>query len=336
MCRPPEEEALKPAPAREPRPATWRVLVLATRPNTLAASLTPVVVGYAVARTELGPIDVGPALRFWVFACLIQIGTNLHNDYADFVKGADTDARVGQARATQKGWLTPGQTAGLSSVALCLAAAIGASLAQRPGCGAWMTFVTCTSVFNALAYTGGPFPLGYVGLGNVSIGYSGLGDVFVFLYFGLVATLAPYYLAAPPGGDRACPPRLLLAAVAIGCLATAIIVVNNLRDRHTDVAAGKRTLAVRFGGRAARGEYVALVLVAYASVVAAVALCDAPKAWLLPGLSAPLAAKTTRLVFAEEGAALNKHVGGTAKLQLVFGLLLAAGVSRGGYEQPPF
>ena len=194
------------------RPPTWKVLVLATRPNTLAASFTPVLVGFAVASRELGALDPAPAFRFWVFACLIQIGTNLHNDYADFVKGADTDDRVGQARATQKGWLSPGQTAGLSTAALVAAASIGASLARRPGCGGWMTFVTITSVFNALAYTGGPFPLGYVGLGNVSIGYSGLGDVFVFAYFGLVATLAPYYLALEEGAPRACPGALLAAA----------------------------------------------------------------------------------------------------------------------------
>ena len=312
------------------RPPTWKVLVLATRPNTLAASFTPVLVGFAVASRELGALDPAPAFRFWVFACLIQIGTNLHNDYADFVKGADTDERVGQARATQKGWLSPGQTAGLSTAALVAAASIGASLARRPGCGGWMTFVTVTSVFNALAYTGGPFPLGYVGLGNVSIGYSGLGDVFVFAYFGLVATLAPYYLALEEGAPRACPGALLAAAVAVGCLATAIIVVNNLRDRHTDVRAGKRTLAVRFGGAAARAEYLALVLAAYGAVAACVALRAAPAAWLLPLLSAPLAAKTTRSVFAEEGAALNAYVGGTAKLQLLFGLLLTAGVYASG------
>ncbi|KAH8060603.1 hypothetical protein JL722_4714 [Aureococcus anophagefferens] len=269
------------------RPPTWKVLVLATRPNTLAASFTPVLVGFAVASRELGALDPAPAFRFWVFACLIQIGTNLHNDYADFVKGADTDDRVGQARATQKGWLSPGQTAGLSTAALVAAASIGASLARRPGCGGWMTFVTITSVFNALAYTGGPFPLGYV------------------------------------GGAPRVPARS--RAAAVGCLATAIIVVNNLRDRHTDVRAGKRTLAVRFGG-AARASTSRWSWRPTAPP-ACVALRAAPAAWLLPLLSAPLAAKTTRSVFAEEGAALNA-VGGTAKL--AFGLLLTAGVYASG------
>ncbi|KAH8049767.1 hypothetical protein JL722_11745 [Aureococcus anophagefferens] len=188
------------------RPPTWKVLVLATRPNTLAASFTPVLVGFAVASRELGALDPAPAFRFWVFACLIQIGTNLHNDYADFVKGADTDDRAARARATQKGWLSPGQTAGLSTAALVAAASIGASLARRPGCGGWMTFVTITSVFNARVH-GGPFPLGYVGLGNVSIGYSGLGDVFVFAYFGLrrapggARGLAPAAARRPRGED---------------------------------------------------------------------------------------------------------------------------------------
>ena len=133
--------------------------------------------------------DANKSFRFWVFACLIQIATNLHNDYADFIKGADDENRIGQARATQKGWLTPRQTAGLATLSLGLAHGIGVQLAREAG--SWMWFVTWTSVFNAVAYTGGPYPLGYVGLGWVSLGYTGLGDVFVFAYFGIVATVAP-------------------------------------------------------------------------------------------------------------------------------------------------
>mmetsp|Transcript_22254 Transcript_22254/g.66803 ORF Transcript_22254/g.66803 Transcript_22254/m.66803 type:complete len:325 (-) Transcript_22254:23-997(-) len=315
--------------AQQSKPPPWRVLLLATRPNTLAASFTPVLVGHVIG-AELGHADARAAFAFWAFACLIQIGTNLHNDYADFVKGADTSERVGQARATQKGWLTPRQTASLAASALAAAAAVGVSLALRPGCGRWMGWVCATSVFNAVAYTGGPFPLGYVGLGWVSLGYWGLGDVFVFAYFGLVATLAPYYLALPPGAPRACPPRLSAVAGALGCLATAIIVVNNLRDRATDVKAGKRTLAVRFGGRFARGEYALLLGFAYLAPAALVATGEAPLAWLAPLASLPLALKTAGRVFAEEGAALNKYVGGTAKLQLVYGALLVVGVACSG------
>ena len=172
------------------KPPLYKVLILASRPNTLAASFTPVLVGHCVTRHLLGSAaDANKSFRFWVFACLIQIGTNLHNDYADYVKGADDENRIGQARATQKGWLTPRQTAGLATLSLGLAHGIGAQLSRESG--RWMWFVTITSVFNAVAYTGGPYPLGYVGLGWVSLGYSGLGDLFVFAYFGIVATVAP-------------------------------------------------------------------------------------------------------------------------------------------------
>lgn len=130
------------------------MIILATRPNTLTLSFTPVLVGAALEARKSGQVAIGSAICFWVFACLIQIGTNLHNDYADFIKGADNEKRVGQARATQKGWLTGRQTAGGSALALALATVIGSSLAMRPGCRGFMSFVTATSVFNAVAYTG--------------------------------------------------------------------------------------------------------------------------------------------------------------------------------------
>lgn len=321
---------VKPAPP-EPRPSTLRVLVLASRPNTLAASLTPVVVGLSVARRVYGAdCDTRAGLVFWVFACLIQIGTNLHNDYADFVKGADTAARVGPARATQKGWLTPRETARLAIGALVGASGVGYALAESANGGRWMRGVAVTSVFNAVAYTGGPVPLGYVGLGWVSLGYSGLGDVFVFVYFGLVATLAPFALARPAGAAEVPPsPALIALAAAVGCLATAIIVVNNLRDREGDVKAGKRTLAVRFGGAFARVEYAALVAAAYATPAALVASGRAPRTWLLPELTLPLALRVTRRVLADDGAALNASLGKTAMLQLAFGALAAVGALAG-------
>lgn len=152
-----------PVAPTEPRPASWRVWLLAARPNTLTASFTPVLVGAAFAWRD-GHRRPGLAVAFWVFAGCIQIGTNLHNDYADFVRGADTAARVGQARAAQKGWLTPTQVCGGTCLVLSLAAVIGGALtagavgAAQPA--APMAFVTVTSIFNAFAYTGGPFPLG--------------------------------------------------------------------------------------------------------------------------------------------------------------------------------
>ncbi|KAJ8611655.1 hypothetical protein CTAYLR_007899 [Chrysophaeum taylorii] len=305
------------------RPPLWKVIVLATRPNTLTLSFTPVAVGAALAAKATGEVSLGTALAFWAFACLIQVGTNLHNDYADFVKGADTKDRVGQARATQKGWLTARQTAGGATVALVLAALVGSALASRPGCGGVMAVVTATSVFNAVAYTGGPYPLGYVGLGWLSLGYSGLADGFVLAYFGYVATLAPSFLQRPWHLLQVAPPREpTLAATSLGFLATAVLVVNNLRDRRTDVLVGKRTLAVRFGQAFGRAQYLALLLGAYAVVAAAVALRLVPTLWLLAFASAPLARLKLRAVLSLDGAALNPHVGGTAKLQLAFGMLL--------------
>lgn len=319
----------------EKRPPLHKVVLLATRPNTLTLSLTPVVVG-----TALSGRATPSSLWFWLFACLIQIGTNLHNDYADFVKGADTKDRVGQARATQKGWLTAGQTAGSSAFSLVAAAAIGAYLARTPGCGRFMSFVTATSVFNAVAYTGGPFPLGYVGLGWVSIGYSGLGDVFVLAYFGYVATIAPYLLNTS-SDLGSLPAQLLIVATALGSLATGVLVVNNLRDAKTDVLVNKRTLAVRFGESFARSQYVVVLTLPYALIFSAVVFDFAPAAWLLALVTAPLAVREisvetrycaicliatnvfhsmlrsqvsqVRAVLTKEGGDLNPYVGGTAK-----------------------
>lgn len=189
-----------------------------------------------------------------------------------------------------------------------------------------MALVTLTSVINAFAYTGGPSPLGYLGLEGISLGYSGLGDLFVYVYFGFVATCAPYYLQA---GEL--PLSVLAVAISVGALATAIIVVNNLRDRFTDVGAGKRTLAVRFGGAFARGEYAALVVGSYANLVLWYCVGVGTTAWLLPLLSAPIAVAELRAVFTLDSAALNPHVGRTALLQLAFGVLLTLGMlTKGG------
>jgi 1,4-dihydroxy-2-naphthoate octaprenyltransferase len=335
-----------------------------------------------------------PSIQFAAFACLIQISTNLHNDYADFAKGADTHERVGQARATQRGWLTPYETCRGCVLCLCAAAYVGVRhlipLAVSPGdiaggpsscsaddvvvgllglgdrflwghhCDPVMVAVVLSSMFNAVAYTGGPFPLGYVGLGNVSIGYSGLGDVFVFAYFGIVATMGVPYLCltrammSTAAAAEACllvdsSPAMLwhmlrpsfLHSLPVGCLATAIIVVNNLRDRHTDVRAGKRTTAVRFGEKFARVEYLVLVFGSYAFCACSCWWCllrssssaaarSTTMAWtaLLPLASFPVALPQLRAVAfgGKDGQALNDHVGGTARLQMVYCVLLAVGL----------
>ena len=310
------------------------------------------------------------AIQFAIFAGLIQISTNLHNDYADFVKGADTDKRVGQARATQKGWLTPYETCRGCLLTLLGSLFVGmyylipynpqCSTATEENDGALqkmttdyydyydpiMVFIVLSSLFNAVAYTGGPFPLGYIGLGNISIGYSGLGDLFVFLYFGIVATLGTPYLyltkmsCISPTMQMPQLQQLLytsiLHSIPIGFLATAIIVVNNLRDRHTDIHAGKRTVAVRFGGTFAKMEYLVLVLGSYGFCIYFWFLenrrqkDDANAAWaqLLPLLSIPMSIPQLKAVAfgGKDGQDLNDHVGGTAKLQMVFCLLMTVGL----------
>ena len=310
------------------------------------------------------------AIQFAIFAMLIQISTNLHNDYADFVKGADTKERVGQARATQRGWLTPSETC--RGCALCMAGAllvgmvylIPLSDAHRARCdgissedyGTYdpiMIFIVLSSLFNAVAYTGGPFPLGYIGLSNLSIGYSGLGDLFVFLYFGIVATVGVPYLYLTklschffpfPTNDGQTWRSLLqllhpalLHSIPVGCLATAIIVVNNLRDRHTDVHAGKRTMAVRFGGTFAKVEYFVLIVGSYGFCIYVWFTgrrntnSTTTETWtpLLPLLSFPLAIPQLKAVAfgGKDGQDLNVHVGGTAKVQVMYCLLLALGLA---------
>jgi len=290
---------------------------------------------------------------------LMQLGTNLHNDYADFVKGADNEKRVGHARATQKGWLTPYQTAMASGLTLLIGLLLGIRFIINIAASnsnekqqqqqqqlhiAVMSFIVVTSIFNAFAYTGGPWPLGYIGMGNFSLGYSGLGDLFVFLYFGLVATMVPpfLYISCTVNNDEnnsnntEILSKLLWTftpyAIQVATLATNIIVVNNLRDRHTDALANKRTLAVRFGATFCRIEYGVNIFLAYGltlwmwwiTVSYDNSLTSSVR--LLPLLSFPLAFKEWQALYKKDQGALNPHVGGAAKVQLLFCILLAISV----------
>jgi len=339
------------------KPPLWKIWFVASRPHTLPVSLAPNIVAYnaGLAFIKFGgttdaETDANIASFFWltvewtVFCILMQLGTNLHNDYADFVKGADNDKRVGQARATQKGWLTPFQTAAASGLTLLMGLFLGMRFVGKMNLmKPTMVFIVATSIFNAFAYTGGPWPLGYIGLPNFSLGYSGLGDLFVFLYFGLVATLVPPFLyvaynANTNVGDDTQDTqqqrylydllwRFAPYAIQVAVLATNIIVVNNLRDRHTDVHANKRTLAVRFGATFCRFEYAINLIVAYGGVlVMGSSSSSSSIIKLLPLLSLPLAWKEWQAVSKKEGGALNQHVGGAARLQTIFCILLAISI----------
>jgi 1,4-dihydroxy-2-naphthoate octaprenyltransferase len=280
-------------------PPEW---LAATRPRTLVAAVVPVLLGLSLAR-RAGPLDLPLGLATLAAAVLIQIATNFANDYFDGVKGADGGNRLGPVRMSQRGGEVARAMRRATLAAMGLAALIGLYLIAR---GGWpILTIGALALAAAVAYTGGPFPLAY----------HGLGDVFVFVFFGPVAVCGTYLLQRGAIGFHT-----LLAAVPVGCVATAILVVNNLRDIPSDAGAGKRTLAVRLGPRRTRAGYVALLAAAF--VVAAVA-----GHWL--ALAAlPLAALEVRLLYRRDGRALNASLAGTARLHLVFGLLLAAGGPR--------
>jgi 1,4-dihydroxy-2-naphthoate polyprenyltransferase len=288
------------------------VWIIAARVRTLPAAAAPVVVGTGAA-IGAGNFAFFPALAALVGALLLQIGANFANDLFDFLRGVDTAARVGPVRVTQAGLLTPRQVrAGMWTV-FAVAALIGVYLIRV---GGWpVVLIGLAAILAAIAYTGGPFPLGY----------HGLGEVFVFLFFGLAAVGGTYYVQA--GTMRA---AAWWASVPMGLLAVAIIVVNNLRDIATDRAAGKQTLAVRFGERGTETEYLTLVVVAYLVPVAMWAT-RAASAWvLLALLSLPLVPPLFRRLRRERGRALNGVLAGTARLELVYGLLFALGLALGG------
>lgn len=289
-------------------PARWRVWMLAIRVPTLSAAVVPVLVGSAIAARDkrFSPLIFTAVM---CAALLIQIGTNLTNDLFDFQKGADTGARLGPVRVVQAGLLSQKQVAAGSGLSFGLAILLGLYLAAV---GGWpIVAIGLAAVASGIAYTGGPWPLGY----------HGLGDVFVFIFFGVVAVVGTFYLQSGNVTGAA-----LIASLPVAMLVTAILVVNNLRDIDTDRQAGKHTLAVRFGREATQLQYSILVLGAYL-VAASLWLGGANSAWaMLPWLTLPLGTSLVREVWrGEGGAALNRTLRRTAGLHLVFGILLAAG-----------
>lgn len=292
------------------RPSAVGAWFMATRPKTLVAGVVPVAVGSAVALRE-GHFQPLVAFAALVGALLLQVGTNLANDYYDFKRGADTADRLGPPRATQQGWLAPGAV--LAGALACFGAAFLVGIYLVAVAGLPILVIGLASIAAGLAYTAGPFPLAY----------NGLGDVFVLVFFGFVAVGGTTYVQA-----QVVSPLALWAAVPVGLLGVALLAVNNTRDAKTDAAAGKRTLVVRFGTGFGRAEWFACLAVS-ALVPVGLWLSGQASAWvLLPLASLPLAVPPGRLVLRAEGAILNQALAGTARLQLVFGLLLAAGLSR--------
>jgi 1,4-dihydroxy-2-naphthoate octaprenyltransferase len=289
-------------------PGKIQIWFLAARPKTLPAAASPVVVGAAVAIGEQ-VFNLLPALAALVGALFIQIGANLANDVFDYKKGADTAERLGPMRVTQAGLLTPGQVLAGMGFTFGVAALAGLYLIWV---GGWpVVVIGLLSIISGIAYTGGPFPLGY----------KGLGDLFVFVFFGLVAVCGTYYVQAGTVSAVA-----VWAAAPMGLLTTAILVVNNLRDIDTDRAVGKKTLAVRLGARGAQLEYLLLLIGSYV-VPPLMWLAGGSTPWvMLSWLSIPLAVSLWQQILREKGRALNVALAGTARLALVYGLLLSVGL----------
>lgn len=280
----------------------------AARPRTLPASLAPVLIGVTLAWAD-GAAHWPAAFAALLGAALIQIGTNYANDYYDFIKGADTAARAGPRRLTQSGLAAPRVMLRAALIAFGLATAVGVYLVARGG--APILLIGLASLLCGVIYTGGPFPLGY----------RGLGDVFVFAFFGPIAVAGTYWVQALEMDWRP-----IAAGIGPGLISTAILAVNNLRDIDTDRVADKRTLAVRLGRGFARWEYAVSMGLACAAPLIFWAAGAAGPGMLLPLLAAPYAARVARTVWtSRDGGALNAALADTGKALLLYTALFCAG-----------
>lgn len=290
-----------------PAPGSLGAWILASRPPTLSAAVIPVFVGAACAHVA-GGLRWDATIVALLGALWIQVGTNFANDVFDFEQGADTEERLGPTRAVQAGLLSPAQMRRGMWLAFGLAFLCGVYLTWLAG---WPLMVLgIAAILSGIAYTGGPFPLGY----------NGLGDVFVMIFFGFVAVCGTVYANMSVVTELS-----WWAAIPVGAIATAILVVNNVRDREQDAQAGKRTLAVRWGRRAVLVEYYILIAATYA--VPVILFAQGANAWiLLPLLSLPpaliLSVRLTKL----EGPPLNAVLVGTAKLLIIYGVLFSIGI----------
>ena len=297
----------------------FRTWVLAVRPATLPASISGVIVGVGAALATGAAFRPDTAVGCMAVALLLQMAANLANDLSDFHRGADNADRLGPTRVAASGLVSVRQ----------LEVAIAAVLATSGVVGLWLAFLGgpaivilgAAAILALLGYTGGPFPYGY----------RGLGEVFVFIFFGLAAVVGTAVLQS-----GRVETLYVVAAVPVGALTTGILVVNNLRDTTTDRAAGKRTLAVTFGDGFARLEYVACLVAAWIVPVGLVlgrltgASVGSGPAVLVPFVALPLVVPLLQVVYAEgDPRRLNPVLRGTARLTLVFALLFAAGLALG-------
>lgn len=292
-------------------PSKIELWLLAIRPKTLPAAVAPVAVGSAVAIGD-GHFAIVPALFCLIGAMLLQIGVNLANDYFDFKNNIDSEERLGPVRVTQSGLILPAEVKRGMIFCLFLASLVFLYLAQQGGMP--IVIIGIISVLAALAYSGGPYPLAS----------NGLGELFVFIFFGLVAVGGSYFIQT---GELTW--QVMQATVPPGLLITAIMVVNNLRDIETDIKAGKKTLAVILGHSRTVTEYKLLLLFSYL-VPPLMLLTDVTGIYiLLPLLTLPLALVLIKRIESQKGARLNEVLAGTAKLSLFYSLLFSVGLAIG-------
>jgi len=301
-----------------------RAWVLAARPQTLPAAAAPVVVGAGLAWHD-GVFALLPMLAAFVGAALIQIGTNFANDYYDAIQGADTEAREGFTRVTQSGLIAPQSVKRAMYLTFAASILVGSYLVYVGGLP--ILVIGLLSVVSGVAYTGGPYPLGY----------HGLGDLFVFVFFGVIAVMGTYYVQATSvladPLSATIPPETVtwlafLASLPVAALSTNILVVNNIRDREEDITTGKRTLAVRFGYRFSRLQYTGLTALAYLVPLWLWLGESFSLSVLLPLLTAPIAVPVTRTVWTKtSGSALNPALETTGKLLAAYSLLFGIGLA---------
>lgn len=282
--------------------------MLAIRPRTLPAAAAGVVMGCALAWRD-GFLRLDAALACLFAALLLQIGSNLANDVFDFERGTDTPERLGPTRVTQAGLLTPREVKFGMAVVFGLAALIGLYLAYLGGLP--IILIGVAAILSAIAYTGGPFPLGY----------HGLGDLFVFIFFGLASVAGTYFVQA-----GSVSPAAWWMTIPPGLIVTAILVVNNLRDLENDRKANKRTLAVRFGERATKIQYVLCLVVAYLTLPITSWFAITPWMSLLAWFSLPFAMQAMRTVITQKGRPLNAALTSTGQAALFFSLFFWLGL----------
>ncbi|MCX8064238.1 MAG: 1,4-dihydroxy-2-naphthoate polyprenyltransferase [Candidatus Hydrogenedentes bacterium] len=288
------------------KPPLWKILYLTARPKTLGASISPVIIGTGIAIKD-GGFHLLSAVCALVGGVMIQILVNYANDYFDYLKGADSEGRLGPIRSTTAGWLTPNQMRFLIGIITILCIIPGFYLVWRGGIP--ILIIGVVSIFLAYAYTAGPFPLAYFGLG----------DIFVLIFFGPIAVAGTYYVQALKWDISP-----IIAGLSPGLLSVAILTVNNYRDIESDCKTGKRTLAVRFGKNFAFAEYTISILVPIILVPLVLSIFVKKNFYIL-ALAVLLfpGALLIKSMFRLKGSELNQLLGYTTKFLLLYGVLFS-------------